>query len=74
MRESLVNQGCIFQVAYYIGVSLMYNSSKSVVKDLSLCQLPIMTSAKFLTSSPKEMLIYLVPFYSIWKVFPLKVE
>lgn len=72
MREFLVNQGCIFQVAYYISVNLMYNSSKSVVKDLSLCQLAIMTLAKFLSSSPKEVLICLVPSCSIRKDFFIK--
>lgn len=74
MSESLVNQGCTFQVAYYISTNLMYNSSKSLVKDLSFCQLAVMTLAKFLTSSPKDMLICLVPSHSTWKVFLLKVE
>lgn len=69
MRDSLVNQGYIFQVAYYISMNPMYNSSKSLVKDLSLCQLAIMTLAKFLTSSPKDVLICLVPSYSTWEVF-----
>lgn len=50
----------------------MYNSSKSLVKDLSLCQLSTMISAKFLTSSPNDVLICLVPSTQYMEGFSIK--
>lgn len=63
MIESLVNQGCVFQVAYFISASLMYYLSKSVIKDLSLCRLAVMTSSQILNcSSPSDVLNLSCPF------------
>lgn len=71
MRESLVNQGYIFQVAYYITASLMY-SKKSVIKGLSFCQLAVTTSSQISNcSSPSDVLMCLVPPSNIWKGFPM---
>lgn len=73
MRESLVNQGCVFHVAYYISASLMYYSSKSVIKDLSLCQLAVTTSSQISNCSlPNDVLICRVPSSNIRKGFPMK--
>jgi len=73
MRESLVNQGCVFQVGYCVSTSLMYYSSKLVIKDLSLCLLAVMTSSHISNcSSPNDVLICLVPSSNMWKGFHIK--
>lgn len=73
MKESLVNHGCLFHVAYYISASPMYYSSKSVIKDLSLCRLAVTTSSHVSNcSSPNDVLICFVPSSNIWKGFPMK--
>lgn len=68
MRESLVNQGCVFQIAYYVTASLIWSSSKSVIKDLSLCGLAVMTFGHASYCSPcRDVLICLVPSSGIWR-------
>lgn len=72
MRESLVNQGYIFQVAYYITANLMYYLRKSVIKGLIFCQLAVTTSSQISNcSSPSDVLMCLVPPSNIWKGFPM---